>query len=118
MSLFLTKIHVDVASALLHLPEDSDLESVAWNGKEVELFWSNRRLLTGLTCATEWPIADLAAKKRPASVKDRPAILAPTAPAAPPAPASVKRAPKSKANVPTPPEKVVGTHTYDALRKR
>lgn len=70
MSLFITKIPVDVQAVTDLLPERSIVDSVSLSedGKSVEIHWQNDCRLSPFTVETEWPLDILKDGMLPAKV--------------------------------------------------
>jgi hypothetical protein len=73
MSLFSTKIPVDVSRVLALLPKDHFLHDITFNveQREVEIIWDSERLFSGMTIPVPYPVSDLERKRLPDGVKDK-----------------------------------------------
>jgi hypothetical protein len=72
VSLFNTKIKVDLEAILANLPKGAFVQSVGWDAEncEVVVLWECERFYTGLTVPVLLPAEDLKMRKLPAGVRD------------------------------------------------
>lgn len=77
MSSFITTIRVDVEAVKALLPKESHIESVTWNGKELELRWGNGRLATPYTFHVPFSVEQLRRRRLPEKVIIKPGATLP-----------------------------------------